>query len=163
MQQAVNSIAAQLSTVDPAGQAFYRENAAAYGRELDSLHHWITVQVGTLPEERRVLVTSHDSFQYFARRYGFKVAGAIFPVTTESEPTAQNLASLIDTIEREGVPAVFTERSHSERLAQRVAEETGATLIGGLYTGSLGEPDGEAGTYLELMRHNTTTIVEALR
>ena len=163
VQQAVNSIAAQLSTVDPAGQTFYRDNAAAYNRELDDLHAWITEQVEELPEDRRVLVTSHDSFQYFAQRYGFEVAGAIFPVTTEAEPTAQDLAMLIETIEHEGVPAVFTEKSHSERLAQRVAEETGATLIGGLYTGSLGEPGGEAGTYVDLMRYNVKTIVEALR
>ncbi len=163
VQQAVNSIAAQLSTADPAGQTFYRDNAAAYNRELDDLHAWITEQVAVLPEDQRVLVTSHDSFQYFAQRYGFEVAGAIFPVTTEIEPTAQDLAMLIETIEHEGVPAVFTEKSHVSRLAQRVAEETGATLIGGLYTGSLGNVGGEAGTYIDLMRHNTTTIVEALR
>ncbi len=163
VQQAVNSIAAQLSTADPAGQTFYRDNAAAYNRELDDLHAWITEQVSVLPDDHRVLVTSHDSFQYFAQRYGFEVAGAIFPVTTEIEPTAQDLAMLIETIEHEGVPAVFTEKSHVSRLAQRVAEETGATLIGGLYTGSLGETGGEAGTYIDLMRHNTTTIVEALQ
>ena len=108
-------------------------------------------------------MTSHDSFQYFAMRYGFEVAGAIFPVTTEAEPTAQDLAKLIEVIEQEGAPAVFTERSHSERLAQRVAEETGAKLVGGLYTGSLGEEGGEAGSYIDLIRHNTSTIVEALK
>ena len=163
VQQAVNSIAAQLSTADPAGQTFYRDNAGAYNKELDDLHAWITEQVSVLEEDHKVLVTSHDSFQYFAQRYGFEVAGAIFPVTTEAEPTAQDLAMLIETIEHEGVAAVFTERSHSERLAQRVAEETGADLIGGLYTGSLGDEGSEAATYIELMRHNTTTIVEALR
>ena len=163
VQQAVNSIAAQLSTADPSRQALYRDNAAAYNRELEDLHAWISEQVETLPEERRILVTSHDSFQYFAQRYGFEVVGTIFPVTTEAEPTAQDLAKLIETIEHEGVPAVFTEKSHSERLAMRVAEETGATLIGGLHTGSLGDEDGEAGSYLGLMRYNTTTMVEALR
>ena len=163
VQQAVNSIAAQLSTADPAGQTFYRDNAAAYNMELDDLHAWITEQVSVLEEDHRVLVTSHDSFQYFAQRYGFEVAGAIFPVTTEAEPTAQDLAMLIETIEHEGVAAVFTERSHSERLAQRVAEETGADLVGGLYTGSLGGEGSEASTYIELMRHNTEIIVEALQ
>ncbi len=163
VQQAVNAIAAQLSTADPAGQTTYRDNAAAYNRELDDLHAWINEQVSMLPDDHRVLVTSHDSFQYFAQRYGFEVAGAIFPVTTEIEPTAQDLAMLIETIEHEGVHAVFTERSHSDRLAQRVAEETGAEIVGGLYTGSLGEEGGEAGTYLDLMRHNTNIIVEALQ
>ena len=70
---------------------------------------------------------------------------------------------LIETIEHEGVPAVFTERQLVDRLARRVAEETGAKLVPGLYTGSLGEVGGEAGTYIDLMRYNTTTIVEALR
>ena len=163
VKQAVNSIAAELSTVDPEGQTFYRDNAAAYARELDDLHDWISQQVSVLHEEDRLLVTSHDSFQYFAQRYGFEVVGAIFPITTETEPTAQDLAGLIETIEHEGATAVFTERSHSDRLARRIAEETGAELIGGLYTGSLGEPGGEAGTYLDLMRYNTTAIVEALR
>ena len=162
VQQAVNAIAAQLSTADPAGQTMYRENAASYNRELDDLHAWIEEQVSVLDEDHRVLVTSHDSFQYFAQRYGFEVAGAIFPVTTEIEPTAQDLAMLIETIEHEGVHAVFTERSHSERLAQRVAEETGAELVGGLYTGSLGEEGSEASNYIDLMRHNTTIMVEAL-
>ena len=164
VQQAVNAIAAQLSTVDSAGQTAYRENAAAYNRELEALHDWITEQVSVLPEDRRVLVTSHDSFQYFAQRYGFEVAGAVVPsVTTEVEPTAQDLAMLIETIEHEGVLAVFTEMQHNDRLARRVAEETGAKFVPGLYTGSLGEEGGEAGNYLDLMRHNTTIIVEALR
>ncbi len=164
VQQAVSSIAERLSIADPAGRTFYRDNADAYNRELDELHSWIAGQVGMLPEDQRVLVTSHDSFQYFAQRYGFEVAGAVLPsFSTEVEPTAQELAMLIETIEREGVPAVFTEKSHSDRLARRVAEETGVTLVGGLYTGSLGEPGGEAGSYIGLMRHNVRTIVAALR
>ena len=164
VQQAVNSIAAQLSTVDSDGQTEYRENAAAYNRELDELHHWIEEQVAALPDDHRVLVTSHDSFQYFAQRYGFEVAGAVIPsMTTEVEPTARDLAMLIETIEHEGVTAVFTETTHTDRLAQRVAEETGAALVGGLHTGSLGEEGGEAGNYLDFMRHNTTVIVEALK
>ena len=110
-----------------------------------------------------MLVTSHDSFQYFAQRYGFEVAGPIFPVTTDAEPTAQDLAMLIETIEHEGVPAVFTERSHSERLGPARSRGNGHGLISGLYTGSLGDDRSEAATYLDLMRHNTATIVEALR
>ena len=164
VQQAVNAIAAELSRADPAGQAFYRENAAAYIRELDALHAWIQEQVATLPEERRLLVTSHDSFRYFALRYGFQVVGAVIPsTTTEVEPTAQELSQLIETIEHTGAPAVFGENTQSNRLAQRIAEESGAKLIGTLYTGALGQPGGEAGTYPDMMRYNTTTIVEALR
>ena len=163
VRQAVDVISAQLSTLDPDGQSFYRGNSDSYNRELDELHGWIQAQVSLLPEENRLLLTFHDSFQYFAQRYGFKVVGAVFSVTTGSEPTAQDLTALIETIEREGVRAIFTEKSHSERLAHRIADGTGARHVGGLYTGSLGAPGGEAGTYLNLMRYNVETIVGALK
>ena len=164
VKQAVSLIADQLSTLDSEDETFYRDNAADYNRELHALDSWIVEEVAKLPGERRLLVTSHDSFQYFALRYGFKIVGTIVPAaTTETEPTAQELFHLIQTIEREGVPAVFAEKSHSQRLSKRIAEETGAQLIGGLYSGSLGEPDGEAGAYLDLMRYNVRTIVEALK
>ena len=163
VKQAVDVIEAQLSTIDPEGRSFYQANAAAYNRELDALHAWIQQEVARLPEERRLLVTSHDSFQYFAQRYDFEVVGAVMPATTEVEPTAQELAHLVETIKHEGVPAVFAEKSHSQRLAKRIAEETGAKLIGGLHTGSLGEPGGEAGTYIDLMRYDVRTIVESLQ
>ena len=163
VRQAVDVISAELSTLDPDGQSFYRGNADSYNRQLDELHDWIQAQVSLLPEEDRLLITFHDSFQYFAQRYGFRIVGSVFPVTTESEPTAQDLAELIETIEHEGAPAVFTEKSHSERLARRIAGGTGAKHVGGLYTGSLGAPGGEAGTYLDLMRYNVETIVGALQ
>ena len=163
VQEAVNVISAQLSTIDPAGQTTYRENAAAYNRELDELHHWIEEQVAMLPDDHRVLVTSHDAFQYYAQLYGFEVIGTIFPWTTEVDPSAQDLAMLAEIIEHEGVPVVFGETTHSDRMLRRIAEETGATLVAGLYSGSLGEPGGEAGNYIGMMRSNTTTIVEALK
>jgi len=164
VERAVNEIAARLSVMDPEGSDFYRSNAEAYGEELEELTHWIEDQVALIPEDRRVLVTSHDSFQYFAVEFGFEVVGAVFPGgTTEREPTAQEMAELIHEIEEAGAPAVFTETIVSDTLAERVAEEAGAEIIYGLYTGSLSDPDGDAGTYIDLMRYNTMVIVEALR
>ena len=84
------------------------------------------------------------------------------PVTTEVEPSAQDLAELVETIEHSGAHAVFAEKSQTDRLARQIADETGAQLIGGLYTGSLGPEGGEAGSYLDFMRYNVSTIVEAL-
>ena len=136
---------------------------AAYGEELDQLHTWIEGEVAPLPHEQRLMVTSHDSFQYFAKRYDFEIVGAIFPITTEAEPSARDLAELVETIEHAGAKAVFAEKSVTDRLARQIADETGAQLIGGLYTGSLGSPDGEAGSYLDFMRHNVSTIVAALQ
>ena len=164
VKQAVNTVSVQLSSLDPAGQSAYRANTSAYIQQLDALHSWIVEQVATVPEDNRALVTSHDSFQYYAQRYGIEVVGAIIPsLSTEAEPSAQELAELVEVIEHEGVTVVFTETIISDKLAQRIAEETGANLVADLYTGSLGEPGGEAGTYLDMMRHNTTTIVGALR
>ena len=160
---AVEEVAFRLSALDPDGADYYMDNAASYVRELGELHSWVEEQVAIVPVEDRLLVTSHDSFQYFAVRYGFEVVGAIFPISTEAEPTAQDLAALVETIEHEGARVVFGENIHSDRLAQRIAEETGAEVVGSLYTGSLGEPGGEAGSYLDMMRFNVTTIVEALR
>ena len=162
VKQAVNGIASHLSGVDPAGQTSYRDNAATYNEQLDQLHAWIEEEVATLDQDHRLLVTSHDSFQYFAQRYGFEVVGAIMPVTTELEPSAQDLAELVETIEHSGAHAVFAEKSQTDRLARQIADETGAQLIGGLYTGSLGPEGGEAGNYLDFMRYNVSTIVEAL-
>ena len=163
VQSAVNEIATRLAALDPDGSEYYAENSESYIRELSELHSWIEAEVATVPESDRLLVTSHDSFQYFATRYGFEVVGAILPTTTEVEPTAQDLAELVETIEHEGAKVIFGENIHSNRLAQRIAEETGASVVGSLYTGSLGEPGGEAGSYIDLMRFNVSTIVEALK
>ena len=164
VQNAVSEIAARLSELDPDGAEYYSGNADAYIGELGDLHSWIQEQVAVVPESDRLLVTSHDAFQYFAALYGFKVVGAVIPsVTTEADPTAQELAALVETIEHEGAKVIFGENIHSDRLAQRIAEETGAEVVGSLYTGSLGEPGGEAGNYIEYMRFNVNTIVDALK
>ena len=164
VKRAVNDIAARLSVMDPDSGDFYRANAEAYNSELDELHTWIQEQVATIPADRRLLVTSHDSFQYFATTYEFEVVAAVFPGgTTEREPSAQEIAELIDEIDEAGAPAVFTETSVSDTLAARIADEVGASIINGLYTGSLSDSGGDAGTYIDLMRYNVATIVEALK
>ena len=164
VERAVNDIAARLSVIDPDGSDTYHSNAEAYGEELDELHDWIVEQVAVIPEDRRLLVTSHDSFQYFAVAYGFEVVGAVFPGgTTESDPSAKEIAELIHEIEEAGAPAVFTETIVSDTLAARIADEVGASIVNGLYTGSLSASGGDASTYLELMRHNTLEIVAALK
>ena len=164
VQSAVNEIATRFSALDPDGADIYQNNASAYINELAELHSWIETQVEVVPESDRLLITSHDSFQYFAALYGFKVVGAILPsVTTEADPTAQDLAALVETIEHEGAKVIFGENIHSDRLAKRIAEETGASVVGSLYTGSLGEPGGEADNYIDLMMFNVNTIVEALK
>ena len=164
VKRVVDDIAARLSTLDPNSADLYRTNARAYSQELSDLHSWIEVQVSTVPPDRRMLVTSHDSFQYFACAYGLEIVGAVFSGgSTEREPSPQEIAELIDGIRSAGAPAVFTESSVSDALTQRIAVEAGARVVTELYTGSLGEPGGRAGTYLDFMRYNVATIVGSLK
>ena len=162
VKKAVDVIAENLSRADPDGRDFYSANAETYNQELDDLHAWIQDEVQAVPEERRLLVTAHESFQYFAFRYGFEVVGTVFPLSTEREPSAQEIVELIEAIEYAGAPAVFTEAAIPARLSERVADETGATLVGGLHTGSLTE-GGNSDTYRDMMRVNTEVILGGLQ
>ena len=160
----VENIRDGLSQVDPDGAADYATNAAAYIQQLKELDAWIVEQVQQIPPERRLLVTNHESFGYFADRYGFKIVGTVLPsVSTGASPSAQQLARLIDRIRASGAPAVFLETGSDPRLAEQVAAETGAKVVTDLYTHSLTEPDGPAPSYLAMMRHNVTQIVNALK
>ena len=158
----INDIAARLSVLDPDRGDMFRANAEAYNAKLDELHSWTEQQVSAVPEENRLLVTSHDSFGYFANLYGFEVIGVVLSITTDVEPSAGDLADLVEEVKEEGVPVVFGETTVSERLASAVAKESGAELVR-LYSGSLG-PDGSgAETYIGMIRTNVERIVEGLK
>ena len=158
----VNDIAARLAVLDPASADTYTANAAAYNAKLDELHSWTEEQVGMVPEDRRLLVTSHDSYGYFANLYGFEVVGVVLSTTTDVEPSAGDLADLVHEVREYNVPVVFGETTVSERLAKAVASESGAELVR-LYSGSLGPEGSGAATYVEMVRTNVERIVEALK
>lgn len=158
-----NNIAAALSEKDPANAATYQANAEAYVAELQALDAWIAEQVQQIPEQRRLLVTDHETFGYFAARYGFEMVGAIIPGGgTASAASAQELAAIEDQIRQLGVPAVFVGNTVPENVAAQVAADTGLQLVA-LYTDSLTEAGGPAGNYLDFMRYNVTAIVDALK
>ena len=160
---AVNEIAARLSAIDPNGGGIYFQNASDYGEQLDELHSWIQEQVEEIPPERRLLVTSHDSFTYFAQAYGFEIVGLVIPsLATDVDPSADHIADLVEVVRERNVPALFGETTVSERLAQAVARETGVELFR-LYSGSLGPEGSGADTYLSMVRTNVERIVEALK
>jgi ABC-type Zn uptake system ZnuABC Zn-binding protein ZnuA len=159
----VENIRDGLSEADPEHAAAYEQNAAAYIAELEELDEWIQEQVATLPEDRRKLVTSHDSFGYYADRYGFEVIGTPLGVSTESsDPSASDIAALIETISDAGVPAIFTENVSNLDVMEQIAGDTGVELAPPLYTDALGDEGSPGENYLSMMRYNTKTIVEAL-
>ena len=107
-------------------------------------------------------MTSHDSFGYFANRYGFEIVGVVLSVTTDVEPSAGDLADLVEEVKEAGVTVLFGETTVSERLATAVAKESGAELIK-LYSGSLGPNGSGADTYIDMIRTNVERIVEGLK
>ena len=153
-----------LSQADPEGAAVYAKNADAYIGKLRELDAWITDQVQEVPEARRLLVTNHESFGYFADRYGFRIVGTVIPsVSTGASPSAQQLASLVDHLKATGAPAIFLETGANPQLANQLAHETGIKIVSDLYTHSVTEPSGNAPTYIDMMRYNAQKIVEALK
>jgi ABC-type Zn uptake system ZnuABC Zn-binding protein ZnuA len=162
-RQMVQVIAGALAQADPANAETYQANAAGYSAELEQLDAWVIEQVETIPEANRKPVTTHDTFGYFAQRYGFEVVGTVLPTSTESaSPSAQELATLVEAVKAEGVPAVFAENVSSNGLLNQVANEAGVDLVVSLYTDALGPPGSEADTYIAMMRYNVTTIASAL-
>lgn len=160
----VENIRAGLTAIDPDGKAIYAANAEAYAARLNELDAWIKQQVAQVPEARRLLVTNHESFGYFADRYGFRIVGAIVPsVSSAASPSARDLARLSDMVKATGAPAVFLETGSSPQLAEQLASETGIKVVTGLLTHSTTEAGGLAPDYLSMMHHNVDMIVNALR
>jgi zinc/manganese transport system substrate-binding protein len=157
----VDTITAALAQADPGNAATFYENRAAYVAEIEALDAEIREIVSGLPDERRIVVTSHDAFQYFARDYGLTFLSPQ-GLSTDSEASARDVARLIEQMRAEGVSAVFFENIADTRLLERIADETGASIGGTLYPGALSGPDGPAPTYLDMMRHNATTLAQAL-
>ncbi len=160
---AVRQIAKELRELDPDSADYYNSNRDDYIAKLEELDHWIVESVSTIDDHDRILVTTHDSFGYFADKFGFEVAGVIIPGGgTELERSPQELAELVHEVEEAGATVVFAEAQLSDRLANTLAREAGIKFVGGLYTGSLGEDGSGAATYVEMMRSNVGIIVEAL-
>ena len=155
-------IAEALAEIDPRHGADYAGRAAALAGELDELDSWVREQVAAIPRDRRILITDHGMFGYFADRYGFTVRDTIIPgFSTASEPSARHLASLHEAIAEHAVPAIFVGSTVNSQVAQVVADDLGIEVVA-VYTGSLSEPGGPAATYQEFIRTNVERIVAAL-
>lgn len=160
----VENIRDALGAADPAGMPEYSANAEAYIARLKQLDAYISQRVAEIPPEKRLLVTNHENFGYLADRYGFTIIGTIIPnVSTEASPSAQQLAQLVDQIRSTGTRAIFLEAGVNPKIAQQIAEETGARVVTDLYTHTLTPADGPAPTYLAMMQYDIGRIVEALK
>jgi ABC-type Zn uptake system ZnuABC Zn-binding protein ZnuA len=155
------AIAARLTELDPDGKATFDGNVAAYGAQLDALDAALKAQVETVPAANRKLVTFHDAFPYFAKHFGFELVGVILQ-NVGQDPSAADLAALVEKVKAAGAQAVFSEAQFSPKLSETLAQEAGVTRVGTtLYNDALGPAP--ADTYLGLMRWNVDQIVAALK
>jgi len=157
---------AQLAKLDSANRDYYQANASTYMRQLDSLDAWIHQRIGTIPTDKRILITAHDAFSYFGRAYGIEVRG-LQGISTLSEFGLQDVSNLVNFIVSHHIPAVFVESSVSDRSLKAVLagvhQRGGHVKIGGnLFSDAMGAPGTPEGTYIGMVKYNVNTIVEAL-
>lgn len=157
----VANIRDALAKADPVGADAYKANAEAYLTRLTALDGEVKAAMATIPEARRKVVSTHDAFGYFAAAYGIAFI-APQGVSTDSEPSAKDIAVIITQLKISKIPAVFLENIADPRLMRRIAAETGAKIGGTLYSDSLTAENGDAPTYIDMVRHNIKALTSAL-
>ena len=157
----VRNIRDALVAADPADAAVFQANAERYLAELDALDQEVRAEIGKIPPERRKVISTHDAFGYFAADYGIQFIAPL-GVSTETEPSARDVAEIIVQVRKDKIPAVFLENFNDDRLVGRIAAETGAKIGGTLYSDALSEENGPAPTYIAMVRHNIRALTSAL-
>lgn len=157
----VTNVAAAMKEAMPDHAADIDANAQAYIAKLEALDAETKAKLAGLPAERRTVVTAHDAFGYLADAYGMNFLAPV-GIDTEAEPSAKELAKLIDQIKSEGAAALFVENITSPALVKQVADETGLEIGGRLFSDALSERGGPATSYLTMFQHNLGTLLEAL-
>ncbi|MDH2386122.1 zinc ABC transporter substrate-binding protein [Bradyrhizobium sp. CER78] len=150
-----------LIAVAPDQAAVFKANADAYLAKLEALDREVHEAVGRVPEARRKVISTHGAFGYFADAYGITFFSPL-SVSTDSEPSARDIAAIIAQIKAAKIPAVFLENISDPRLIERIAAETGARVGGTLYSDSLTGEKGDAPTYIDMVRHNIKALTSAL-
>ncbi|KAB7739481.1 metal ABC transporter substrate-binding protein [Parvibaculum sedimenti] len=157
----VHNVAAMLKAASPENAATFEANAATLSKEIADLDRWTHDEISSVPQQKRMVITTHDAFGYFGAAYGVTFR-APEGLSTEAEPSAGALAGLIDQIKREKIKALFIENMTDPRLIQMIARETGAVMGGELYSDALSKPGGPAPTYPAMFRNNVPKLVSAM-
>jgi len=162
----VNNIVRAVSALDPAGKNEYQARAKLYLQQLRVLDSWVKEQFSAIPPDQRILVTSHDAFNYFAQDFGFRNEAPV-GWSTGSEVgagmTPERFRQVVDSIKNFGVKAVFVETSVNPKLVREIAREAGVKVGGALYSDSMGAAGTAGETYIGMIRENVITIVNALK
>ncbi len=161
VQVYVDNMVEAFSDLDPENAEDYEANGAAYKAELQQVQDELVEELATLPDNERALVTCEGAFSYLARDAGL-TEQYIWPVNAEQQATPQQITAAIQFVETNDVPAVFCESTVSDKPMRQVVEATGTSFGGVLYVDSLSEEDGPVPTYLDLIRYDARTIIDAL-
>ena len=157
----VDNITRVLVDINPKYKNEFERYNKIYKQKLHLLEQDLSKQVDKIPKHQRIVVTSHDAFAYLGREFGIQFM-APMGFSTDSEPTASDVAKLIDQIKAQGVKALFVENISNPRLLEQIASETGIKIGGNLYSDALGNVGGPSETYLKMMRHNIESIIRAI-
>lgn len=150
-----------LTRILPSRAKEFAFNFNAYKSTLISLHEYIKKEINKIPKERRVLITSHDAFQYYGRKYGLTLE-SVLGTSTDAQAQTSDIVRLNKIIKSSGVPAVFIESTVNPKLLNQIAEDNNVKIGGKLFSDSIGEKDSDAPTYVDMLKFNTETIVNAL-
>lgn len=160
-QTYISNILKGLVRIDPENKEFYEENFRSYSKELTELDNYITKRIQEIPVDKRLIITSHDAFSYYGKRYGLEVQG-IIGISTESEARTSDIVRISESIKTSGVPAIFVESTINPKLIKQIATDNGVAIGGSLYADSIGESSSSGSTYTKMMKSNTDVIVDAL-
>ncbi|MEM9105763.1 MAG: zinc ABC transporter substrate-binding protein [Pseudomonadota bacterium] len=157
----IENIAKSMGKIDPENEATYKENAEAFIARLQTLHDDATARLGDLPADQRTVVTAHDAFGYLENAYGLTFLAPV-GIDTDAEPSAKELAELVDHLKEVGAGALFVENITSPALVEQIARETGIKIGGKLYSDALSERGGPATSYEKMFEHNLDVLISAL-
>lgn len=156
------NIAEGLAQADPPRAEIYRARADDYIKQMKKLDNEVRHALASIPAQRRRVVTTHDAFGYFGHDYGIEFI-SIVGLSNDAEPSARDLANIVDLVKRQHASALFLENAGNSRLIEQVARETEVNVGGTLFSDSLGQPDEPAGTYLGLIKWNAGQLIYALK
>lgn len=157
----IENIKNAFSELDPNNADIYDFNYKAYKQQLEDLDASIQTKIESIPEKQRILITSHDAFQYYGRRYGIQLE-AILGTSTDAEEQTSDIIRVNKVITNNQVPAIFIESTINPKTLKQLASDNDVEIGGELYADSLGDEDSPAATYYKMLEHNTDVIVKAL-
>jgi ABC-type Zn uptake system ZnuABC Zn-binding protein ZnuA len=156
------NIAAAVMVLDSANKNIYEKNLITYVKQLQNLDTYIRQRIAEVPENQRVLITSHDAFQYFGQEYGFKLE-SILGTSTDADAQTSDIRRIGETIRNAGVKAIFVESTINPKMLQQISQDCGVKIGGNLFADSLGDEKSNANTYLDMLKKNIDVIVEGLK